>query len=155
VKINQAPWSRFTEELVSLKFDELPGDATLSVQIRRGGAEPQLPLALPRVERRPDSPQCVRLYRFLDRCTEGGYEAAHADLARASIITALYRKALLAEGKIKPLPSEKSQQAADQLYVDTARKLFEGLDARLLSYKNSSNPQQKKLYEIWTSTASE
>ena len=100
-----------------------------------------------------------RIRKFHQLLTDRGlaetYEAAHARLALESLATAHARLSLLAQGKLKPLASPGSEAAADQLYLDTARKLAEGLSQTLATGKNSSDPQKKLAGQLWQQTALE
>ena len=64
------------------------------------------------------------------------YEAAHARLAEQAIDTAVLRRSLQDASLIKPLPAA-SQAAADKSYIDTANKLYDGLEAVMNTYAAS------------------
>lgn len=81
------------------------------------------------------------------------YEAAHARLAIQCLATAHTRLHLLSQGQLKPLPSAASQFAADQLYLDTARKLADGLAALLATYEKSPEPRKQLMARLWRETA--
>ena len=59
---------------------------------------------------------------------EESYEAAHARLAAEASQVIDERRRLQAAGKLARL-EEAAQAAAEQLYIDSARKLREGLEA--------------------------
>ena len=79
--------------------------------------------------------QETAVIKALGRLTQGGatnaYAIAHATLTLEAFETMAKRKKLITQGKLKPLP-EKSQRAADQIYVDTAKKLYDGFDKYVL-----------------------
>ena len=77
------------------------------------------------------------------------YESAHARLALWCVDTCNRRFEMLGEGKLQQLP-EPSQYAADKSYLSTAAKLCEGLVKTVQSYKGSSDPHKKRVYELWT-----
>ena len=56
-----------------------------------------------------------------------------------------------AQGQLAKLP-EPTQLAADQAYLDAAAKLSAGLEAVLKTYKNSADPEQRKIYAAWLAT---
>ncbi len=77
------------------------------------------------------------------------YEAQHAQLALDSVAAISERQRLASEGKLAVLEASR-QTAANQLYVDTALKICQGLDRVLQSYKDSTDPAKAKLYALWT-----
>ena len=94
-----------------------------------------------------------RLRTFHRLLTENGlaesYEAAHARLALECLDMAHTRLRLLDEGKLKPLTSAVSQSAADQLYLDTAQKLADGLAKVLTAGEKSPNPAKRQAAQWW------
>jgi hypothetical protein len=93
-----------------------------------------------------------RLSDFQRRLKRAGlgrsYVAAHAQLALRCIETAHVHFKRVEEGSIVLLP-EASQKAADQSYIDTARKLCEGLEKVMETYKTSPDREQKMIYSLW------
>jgi hypothetical protein len=81
------------------------------------------------------------------------YEAAHARLALDSLAAAHTRLSRLNEGRLKPLASAVSQAAADESYLDTARKLTEGLSRVLAGYDQASDPRKRQLARLWQRSA--
>ncbi|MFA6240525.1 MAG: LamG-like jellyroll fold domain-containing protein [Candidatus Hydrogenedentales bacterium] len=79
------------------------------------------------------------------------YEGRHAQLALDSVAVIAERQRLVSEGKLAVL-EESRQSAANQLYVDTALKICQGLDRVMQSYKDSADPDKAKLYALWTKT---
>ncbi len=51
-------------------------------------------------------------------------------------------------GKLAPLP-EPARSASDKCYLDTADKLYEGLDHLLKRYASSEVPRQKGFAKLW------
>ena len=78
----------------------------------------------------------------------GSYAEAHARLALRCMDVARERFQGLASGGIKPLPAA-SEKAADQSYIDTARKLCDGLDKVMATYDAPKDPAQKKIRALW------
>ena len=64
--------------------------------------------------------------------------------ARLNLGSALWKN-----HELEPLP-QASQRAADQLYVDTAKNLCDGLYAVMAGYKNSKDPEKRRAWEIWS-----
>lgn len=87
---------------------------------------------------------------LLDRGLGNSYEASHARLAVSSLETYEERMALLKTGKISPLP-QVSQDAADESYRETTRRICEGLENALSSYSESGRPRERWMFEIWRS----
>ena len=80
------------------------------------------------------------------------YEAAHAKLARESIEIIPLRK-LAVENKeadaLRPPPAK----AAEQAYIDTANKLYEGLDKTLNSYQNRQQMYSSCIAQLWNTSS--
>jgi hypothetical protein len=85
----------------------------------------------------------------------GSYEASHTRLALECLSVAHARLKLLKEGGMKPLASPISQAAADQLYVDTAAKLANGLSHVLAANADSSDPRKQTLGRLWNRAAAQ
>jgi hypothetical protein len=85
--------------------------------------------------------------RALGDGLKAAYATAHARLALEAVWVVGERRRLQAEGKLKSL-APASQTAADQSYLDTAKKLIEGLEVVLKSYASSSDPQHRRLAEL-------
>jgi len=100
-----------------------------------------------------------RLRRFhqllADQQLADAYEAAHARLALDSLAATHTRLSLLFQGKLKPLAAPASQSAADQSYLDTARKLADGLAQVLASYEQSGDARKKRIARLWQQSAVE
>ena len=101
-----------------------------------------------------DAQRIRRLHHLLSQQgLSGNYLAAHARLALDSLAVAHDRFARLGEGTLHPLTNALSQAAADELYLDTARKLMAGLERRLATSAQSSEPREKLAARLWRSTA--
>jgi hypothetical protein len=100
-----------------------------------------------------------RLRRFHRLLSENGltehYIAAHTRLALECLAIAHTRLVWLDQGKLKPLANAVSQAAADELYLDTTRKLTEGLERKLLAGTESPHPQERTAARLWKQTARE
>lgn len=77
------------------------------------------------------------------------YEAHHAALLLKVVTAINERRELKEQKKLKLLP-EKSQIAADNLYISTAENLAKGLVRHLEENKDSSNEKERKIYSLWT-----
>ncbi|HOZ46453.1 MAG TPA: hypothetical protein PLO37_10765 [Candidatus Hydrogenedentes bacterium] len=86
--------------------------------------------------------------RLVDAGLESTYVAQHARLTLECVLTVQDRMRLLREGKLESLP-ELSQGAADQMYLDTAAKLRDGLVAAIEGYADASDADQRKILALW------
>ena len=101
-----------------------------------------------------DDARLRRFYRLLFQHGLGDtYEAAHARLAIDCLAVTHTRLSMLAQGKLPPLEQPVSQAAADQSYLDTTRKLTDGLMKVLASYAPSGNPRKQLLARLWEQSA--
>jgi hypothetical protein len=100
-----------------------------------------------------------RLRRFHQLLTDNQlaevYEAAHAKLALDCLATTHTRLSLLSQGRLKPLVNPVSQAAADQSYLDTARKLADGLAQVLVGYQESGDANKKQIAGLWQQSAAD
>jgi hypothetical protein len=76
-------------------------------------------------------------------------KAAHARLALECLATAHTRLRSLDQGMLKPLANRASQAAADRLYVDTARKLADGLGRAIAAEEKSTDPKNQQVADLW------
>lgn len=94
-----------------------------------------------------------RLRRFCQLLAADGladtYEAAHARLIIECLATAHDRLTLLAKGELTPLTNPVSANAADALYLDTARKLADGWIRAMEAERTSTDPRQQRLAQRW------
>ena len=79
------------------------------------------------------------------------YEAQHALTALEAAKALANRRKMLETGKLPPF-SEPTASAADRVYADTIKRLCDGLTEVLNSYKDTENPTQKNIYQLWTKT---
>jgi hypothetical protein len=177
VWLNGKRWHKFDRSAVYLPYKHLPARA--AIELGFGGADPEqiaLPppeptrkaladpepvreltsasgTALPAPELAPLLAQANVVRRFYRRLVKNGfgqsYEAAHALLILRCVDVARERLELLKAGKLKPLAELASQAAANQLYIDSARKLFAGLKQLLEGYAQSSSPHQQAIAQLW------
>lgn len=140
VLVNGHRMKHFDAKTVFLRYSDMPD--TARVVILLGGAKalhdrdwPAPPGSVSSTNADPRlnelDAKAVHLQKFLRALQRSGlaktYIAAHAQLILQCIRAAHVRFHEEAEGKILPLPPV-SQKAADQSYIDTANKLYEGLD---------------------------
>jgi hypothetical protein len=99
----------------------------------------------------------ARLRRFHRTLRQHGlgtsYEAEHAKLAIQCVAVAHRRFTLLAQGTLSPLAQPSSQAAADRSYVDTARKLIDGLTKALATYGSTGHPREQFIARLWERSA--
>lgn len=95
-----------------------------------------------------------RFHRILGKNKlEDSYEAEHARLIIHCLAITHERLTLLDQGKLRPLDQRESQAAADRLYLETTRKLTEGLVKVLMGYAQSSDPEKQTIARLWTESA--
>jgi hypothetical protein len=80
------------------------------------------------------------------------YEACHARLIVDYVHAIHARQRLIDEGRLQLLP-EPSQAAADKSYVDTVRRLADGLRTVLGAYSNAPDPHRQRVWTIWREVA--
>ncbi len=80
------------------------------------------------------------------------YEAAHARLVVRCLATAEERAQALAAGRLSRLP-ERSQAAADRLYLSTTTRLLDGLTRRLEAAPVATESGRQRLRTLWESAA--
>jgi hypothetical protein len=175
VLLNGRPWQSFDARAVRLPYAQVPENAALEIVL--GQAQPAGLKAPPADSPLPPTPPrdaawlglkadvapllatAVRLRQFHHRLAENGlgdrYEAAHARLALESLATTHTRLSLLAEGRLKPLANPVSQAAADQSYLDTARKLADGLARVVAPYEKSADLLKQRVARLWKECAIE
>jgi hypothetical protein len=163
VEVNGRRWKQHDEASISLPYDKVPERARIRIVLGQGSvvADRKSSQAkavsmdsppTPSASMGPLQARAAFLSRFYRSLSKAGfantYEAAHARLALEAIAVIPVREELLATGKLKPLP-EKSRQAADKAYVDTADRLFAGLERVILSYRGSGVPEKKRIVQCW------
>jgi hypothetical protein len=162
VFVNRKAWSSFDSKSVFLFYNDTPD--TSYIVIGLGNAEIKRPESSSQhqvstveypVSGTGLSDLDVRYAKLRDlhsKLTEAGlsetYEFAYAKLALYCFATIHERRKLLSEGKIQKL-QEPSQAAADKCYIDTAVKLYDGLENVLKSYNESDDLQKKRIYQLW------
>jgi hypothetical protein len=168
VTVNGRAWRKFDGDSVFLPYAATPdaahivialGGSKAKVQPRKETAVVETSAAsLPKVsdEASPAfaalDAQAAAVQGFAARLSNAGlgqsYEAAHARLFLDAVGAAHQRRRLVAAGKLPPLP-EASAAAADQSYLDTATKLYDGLAAVIKSYESSSDACARKMFDLW------
>jgi hypothetical protein len=140
VVVNGKRWKSFTAESVFFAPDALPDEARIQILLGHAKAaksqrkeENRAPATVHADDARLAAldARAARAAEFLRRLVVAGqgagYQAAHAQLAIDMVRVTHERFQLLRAGKLKTLP-EPSQSAADKLYIDTANRLFDGLE---------------------------
>jgi hypothetical protein len=159
VTVNNNVWTEHNEREITLPYEALPDETR--VQIRLGVDPVSIPIhsAIPSTEpanRFEAAPPLLRLFHFHvameDARLTDTYESRHAVVAANAFGAARNRKKLLEAGQIERLP-EPSAAAAEKLYDEAAQKLYRGLDTVLAGYKESPDPQKKRIYEMWNAAS--
>jgi len=167
VRVNGRPWTRFDATDLHLPYDELPDEARIEISL--GGApfeEAGVPVAVRSVATptavavpsalAPLAGPVKKLGGLRDQLVRAGlgdsYEATHARLAVECFDTACARFAALAAGTIPRLP-EASQVAADALYVQTVKRVCEGLETVLASYATTTDPRKQRIAALWAAVS--
>jgi hypothetical protein len=166
VKINGRTWRRFDNGSVFLPYDKTPdlakielrlGNAQVIASKPSGKSSPRgMPVILPKEEVPAEfaglGKKAEVLKTFQVHLKQAGlgdsYEAAHARLAEQAIDAALLRRSLQQASLIKPLPVS-SQTAADKSYIDTANKLYDGLETVLRSHAASTVSDRQRIHGLW------
>ncbi|NLE28717.1 MAG: hypothetical protein GX629_03485 [Phycisphaerae bacterium] len=163
VRINGSVWNHFTSESIVLPFDQLPDAAQIQIALGNQTLHeiPSKPVSMSSLNIPSYDESAVhevlaepeaRIRRFVALLTsEGfsdGYEPAHAVLILKSIAAIVERRELHRKGCLPPLP-EPSRTAADQSYIDTANRLYQGFKTLMDSYGESRESHQKRLYDLW------
>jgi hypothetical protein len=165
VSINGQAYKNFDAESVMIPYGAV--EETAAIHIQLGGADAMpgpspAELGSPWPTVATDDPELgklagrlARLRAFHDRLMReripAEYEAAHARLAADSVAVVQQRRKLKAAAKVTPLP-EKSQAAADKSYLDTATRLFDGLEKTLDAYGKSQDETKKTIARVWQET---
>ena len=174
VLVNGKNWSDFDAKSIRLKPDPTPGEMVVSIGLGDENASADLKIPsqpkmvtygasyrdvsnlLPGYKSKsgiiPTLEMLQKLNSFVGQLTKEGfnesYEMAHIRLILESVQAIQKRIALKKEGKLIFLP-EASQNAADQLYLDTLTKLYSGLTVQLEKNLASENKQDKQIALLW------
>jgi len=173
VRVNGRKWKQFDAATVFLPYSKTPESA--KVQIVLGEATPggqasgraqTAPASLANQDVRGPSPssatdlgaldkRAARLREFERRLAAAGlgasYEAAHARLVVECMAAVGLRRERIQQGAIKPLPDTR-EAAADRSYMQTARKLCDGLEMVLQGYEQAESREQRKIHKLWALT---
>jgi hypothetical protein len=165
--MNGRSWKTHTTNSVFLPYDKTPEVAQVEITLGRNPTKAipaktkhfsrsmaSTPTALPPAPApKNPNPMLKHLEQFVEAAEKARlgstYETAHARLALQCIQTSYLRIGMQKDGLIKPLPPA-SQQPADKMFVDTAERLFKGLETVMNSQKGSADPLKKTLSELWT-----
>lgn len=175
VSVNGKPWTQFDAQSVTLPFETLPAEACVSLGL--GGAEPQavkasVPAAAAypakgdaywdfaaladRAHTQAPAGDLSRFARFLDGLKKQDlartYAAGHAKLVLDYVAAVREREQRRAAGTLKELAEPAARQAADAAYVDTLRKLADGLMQTVEHFDASANPEEAKVFACWRET---
>jgi hypothetical protein len=158
VTVNGNVWTEHTEKDVTLPYELLPEESR--VQIGLGVDAPGLSIAAKIVDLNErgepvklNAPvrQLYNFYTAMESAQlRNTYEAAHAVLAFRAFRVMDERKRMLADKKLAALP-QAAAAAAEKYYADAFTKLYEGLSARILAYRDSADPKRQQIYRMWVS----
>jgi hypothetical protein len=162
VEVNGAVWSGHDAKSVFLNYAEIPDAADIRILLgdAKGRAQSRRLVPHPRSfstnvsfpDLSPLEKRAAVLRKFVQRLNGASsdvtYEKAHAQLALDAMEAAHARRALLASDQLTELP-ERSRAAANQLYLDSAMKLFDGLEKVIAGYQSSDSPERRKIYDAW------
>lgn len=145
---------------VILKWADLPDVAHVELVLSGAptGGQPVLkPIPTAGAELVEMAPEAARLGRFVlaldPRQAASTYPLAHARLVLDAIRTIAARRAGQAAGEIRPLADARSQPAADQSYVEAARRLYDGLDQAMKGYASRGDQASVKIAAAWADAA--
>jgi hypothetical protein len=174
VTINGKKWVSFDKKTISLPYGKLPDSASIVIMTNNGKpdflkvdyakARANTPRSFFYAMRNVSKPfsdfkyKVIRFYDFYHKLEAEGmgdtYEAAHAKLVCETFAARYKRMKMIDNGELQKLP-EVSQIAADTLYYQTAERHCNSLEVTIRSYRNSANPQQKKMFEIYQAIRSD
>ncbi len=157
VEINGRRWKQHDANSIFLPYDKTPRRAEIKIFFSKAASDVRK-LRERKVEDEVDEippefrEEAEALNQFIKKMKGAGfeknYEMAHAELALESVKTISARQKLLLTGRLKPLPAS-SQKAADESYVETARKQLAGLTAVLDKKENSTTARDRRIFQIW------
>jgi hypothetical protein len=164
VRVNGRMWAGFDHQSLFLPYEALPEQSQVEIFLGNtttAAAQEERALPLDDNAQLPPAPnealeadltplisRRAWLQGFLSQLASSGlearYETAHAQLALGAIQVIEARRARLRAGTLQPLP-EPARVAADQLYVQTAMRLADGLRTVLSSYASSEDAEQRRI----------
>ncbi len=174
VLVNGKKCRDFDEKSILLRLDPEPGTVTVSIGMGGQQAKPEFHLPSqsistynsnsynnisslspgykPKTGTLPTDDLLRKIGDFATRLSKEGlgqtYEASHANLILESVRAIRERTSLKAEGKLVSLP-EASQNAADQLYLETLTKLCSGFTAHLEKILSSGTSDEKRIAQLF------
>jgi len=166
VRMNGKAWSRFDKRSVFLPYDATPDEAHITIVLGEAKAPATTgeiaadPRDLIKADEPLDMPdwytdlkdKAGKLRGFAGQMDKAGlgstYEAAHARLFVQCVEAIRERRAMKVVGLLAPLP-EASEAAADQLYTDTATKLYSGLQKVISEYAHGCEKRHKMVFDLW------
>lgn len=161
VEINGHRWKQHDENSIFLPYEKTPSRAEIKIFFGKNNSADKKLKQKNRVESNSDVPDQFRemamtLQKFQKQMNAAGfansYEAAHAQLALDAMRTISARQKLASKGLLKTL-LPKSQEAADQSYLETAQKLFDGLQNAVRKFEQSPSARQEKILGLWKDAA--
>ncbi|HZZ44259.1 MAG TPA: hypothetical protein VFE58_15095 [Tepidisphaeraceae bacterium] len=164
VCLNDTNYKNFTATELHLPYDKLPEESYITLFLGTpppGNTITTFAISHTKTPTVPLPPELEPLHQRLERIRQlstwltqnqmtTSYEFAHAQLIEEAVLATHQRNELESQHKLPTLPPD-SQKAADASYIDTVKKLLEGLEKTLDSYKSSPNPPQQKIYSAWQS----
>lgn len=161
VEINGRRWKQHDGKSISLPYQKVPTRAEIKILLgqkrtmekkARQVTRPTGGTVLPDQFRK----DAEALEKFLEQMKKAGlsdaYEAAHAQLALDAMRTISTRQQLANQGALKTLPT-KSQEAADQSYIDTVQKLLGGFQDLMKKYGQAPSAREQKIGLLWKDSA--
>jgi hypothetical protein len=142
VRLNGKAWPKHDKHGVFLPYSATPDEALVLILMGGANPEPVHKTVLPASDAQHAGPaigenddlavmrrECEQALRALERQGRGrSYEAAHARLAMQCVDVARQRRILAAEGRVTKL-APPSEDAAQKAYVETAHRLWSGLQS--------------------------
>jgi hypothetical protein len=167
VKINGQNYGNFNGQDVILSYKHTPQQAYIQILLGKATfddsdqkinniwlqKEPVVPVEFklsPKYSSAKDLYERVKLFynRLLSEGFGDCYEAHHANLIFQAAEAWQKRHDLLTKRALKSL-SEPAHTAANEAYLDTIKKLSEGLEKTLESYSDSPDSKKQTFYKLW------
>lgn len=159
VFVNGESWPLFDARSITLPYERVPAHA--GIHIALGKAIDAPPAKTPKSKSSleflssqtldekgklvNEQKRLLDMYGALkEQNLSGSYEAAHCRLGIECISAITKRNEL----KLPPLP-EQSQVAADQSYIDTAKRVYDGFDRLMKTYGESKDERKQKIAGLW------
>src|SRR5262249_25543196 len=150
-------WTDFTPTDITLPYDRTPDKANIEITLGYDAKPIETAHATTLESDEPKLPaewaaKVAKLEAFEKAMSANqladSYEAAHARLAREAIEIIPQRKIAVRNKQADVLPPA-SEKAAEQLYMDTANKLYDGLNNTLTEYQKSQEARKLQIARLW------